>query len=81
MNLIDIAQLRALCARMGVDYVTCKGDALMMRFSIAADIDLVRVLTAVKRTPSSSCRAATRRRWSTQSAGRRPRRCSPARSS
>ena len=51
MNLIDIAQLRALCARMGIDYVTCKGDALMMRFSIAADIDLVRVLTAVKQHP------------------------------
>ena len=51
MNLIDIAQLRALCARMGVDYVTGKGGALAMRFSISADIDLVRVLTAVKRHP------------------------------
>ena len=36
---------------MGIDYVTCNGDALMMRFSIAADIDLVRVLTAVKQHP------------------------------
>ncbi|MGN0802359.1 MAG: transcription-repair coupling factor, partial [Candidatus Faecivicinus sp.] len=51
MNLIDIAQLRALCSRLAIDYVTCKGDALVMRFSISADIDLVRVLTAVKQHP------------------------------
>jgi len=51
MNLIDIAQLRALCSRLAIDYVTCKGDALVMRFSISADIDLVRVLMAVKRHP------------------------------
>ena len=51
MNLIDIAQLRALCSRLAIDYVTSKGDALVMRFSISADIDLVRVLTAVKQHP------------------------------
>ena len=51
MNLIDIAQLRALCSRLAIDYVTCKGDALVMRFSISADIDLVRVLMAVKQHP------------------------------
>ncbi len=51
MNLIEIAHLKALCARLGIDYVTLRGDELMMRFSMAADIDLVRVLTAVKDFP------------------------------
>ncbi len=51
MNLIEIAHLKALCARIGVDYVTMRGDELMMRFSMAADIDLVRVLTAVRDFP------------------------------
>ncbi|MBR6219754.1 MAG: transcription-repair coupling factor [Clostridia bacterium] len=53
MNLIDAAHLKALCARLGIDYVTCRGDELIMRFSMAADIDLVRVLTAVKGFPQS----------------------------
>ncbi len=53
MNLIDAAHLKALCARLGIDYVTCRGDELIMRFSMAADIDLVRVLTAVKDFPKS----------------------------
>ena len=48
MNLVDAALLKAYCARLGIDYVTCRGDELVMRFSMAADIDLVRVLTAVK---------------------------------
>ncbi len=51
MNLVEIAQLRALCSRLAIDYVTCKGDAMVMRFSISADIDLVRVLMAVKQHP------------------------------
>ena len=49
MNLIDIAQLKALCSRLAIDYVTCKGASLVMRFSISAEIDFVSVLTAVKR--------------------------------
>ena len=51
MNLIDTAHLKALCARLGIDYVTMRGDELMMRFSMAADIDFMRVLTAVKEQP------------------------------
>ncbi len=51
MNLIEIASLKALCAQIGVDYVTVKNDELWMRFSISADIDLVRVLTAIRRYP------------------------------
>ncbi len=51
MNLIEIAHLKALCARMGIDYVTLRGDELMMRFSIAADLDGIRVLTALKGFP------------------------------
>lgn len=48
MNLIDIAQLRSLCSRLGIDYVQCKGDSLMMRFSLGADMDLMNVLMAVR---------------------------------
>ncbi|MEE1199066.1 MAG: transcription-repair coupling factor, partial [Christensenellales bacterium] len=51
MNLIDIAQLKALCGKLAIDYVTCKGDAVVMRFAMSADIDLMRVLTAVKLNP------------------------------
>lgn len=51
MNLIEIAHLKALCARLGIDYATVRGDELVMRFCISADIDLVRVLTAVKDFP------------------------------
>ena len=51
MNLIDVAQLKANCARLGIDYVTLKGDELRMRFAMGADIDLIRVLTAVKDYP------------------------------
>ena len=38
-------------SQFGIDYVTCRGDELHMRFSMAADIDLVRVLTAGKGFP------------------------------
>ena len=51
MNLIEAAHLKALCARMGIDYVTMRGDELMMRFSMAADIDGIRVLSALKGFP------------------------------
>ena len=53
MNLIDVAQLKALCARLGIDYVTSRGDELHLRFSMSADIDLVRVLTAVRGFPKA----------------------------
>ena len=51
MNLIEIASLKALCERIGIDYVTSRGFDLMMRFSISADIDLVRVLEAIRKYP------------------------------
>ncbi len=51
MNLIEIASLKALCGQIGIDYVCAKGDELWMRFSIAADIDLMRVLVATKKQP------------------------------
>ena len=51
MNLIDVAQLKAYCSRLGIDFVTLKGDELHMRFAMAADIDLIRVLKAVKAFP------------------------------
>ena len=49
MNLIDIAQMKNLCSRLGIDLVSVKGDKLHMRFSIAADIDLMPVLMAAKK--------------------------------
>ena len=51
MNLIEVAQLKSYCARLGIDFVTLKGDELHMRFSMAADIDLLRVLEAVRAFP------------------------------
>ena len=51
MNLIEAAHLKALCGRLGIDYVTMRGDELMLRFSMAADIDLMNVLAAVKGFP------------------------------
>ena len=51
MNLIEIASLKALCAQIGIDYVQVKGEELHMRFSIAADIDLMRVLVAIRKQP------------------------------
>ncbi|MBQ8507616.1 MAG: transcription-repair coupling factor [Clostridia bacterium] len=53
MNLIEIASLKALCSQIGVDFVTVKGKELHMRFSIAADIDLVRVLLSIKKYPEN----------------------------
>ena len=51
MNLIETAHLKALCARLGIDYVTLRGGEIVMRFSMAADIDGIRVLTALKGFP------------------------------
>ncbi len=51
MNLISISALRSACASLAIDHVSQKDNALMMRFSISADIDLVRVLTAVRKHP------------------------------
>ena len=51
MNLIEVARLKAYCSQLGIDYVTVKGDELHMRFAMAADIDLIRVLTAVRDFP------------------------------
>ena len=49
MNLIEIARLKSLCTRLGIDNVSQKGDEIHMRFSLAADIDLIRVLEAFKK--------------------------------
>ena len=47
MNLIEIAHLKSLCGRLGIDQVTYKAGSLNMRFSIAADLDVIRLLTAI----------------------------------
>ncbi len=49
MNLISIARMKNLCGRIGIDLVTVRGDQIHMRFSITADIDLMKVLAAAKR--------------------------------
>ena len=51
MNLVEIASLKSLCSQLGIDYVTVRNGDLMMRFSISADVDLVRVLKAIKKYP------------------------------
>ena len=51
MNLIEVAQLKAYCSRLGIDYVTLKGDELIMRFYMGADIDFMRVLIAIRSFP------------------------------
>ncbi len=48
MNLIEIASLKALCSKLGMDLVTVRGDELWMRFYIGADIDLMGVLMAIR---------------------------------
>ena len=52
MNLIEIAHLKNLCSQLAIDLVTEKNSQLNMRFSLAADIDLIRVLVAVKKVPN-----------------------------
>ncbi|MBQ4157439.1 MAG: transcription-repair coupling factor [Clostridia bacterium] len=53
MNLIDIAQLKSLCSRIGIDLVQGKGDQLQMRFSNMADLDIIQLLTAIE--PMKKC--------------------------
>ena len=48
MNLIDIAQLKNLSGRLGIDMVTGKPDALIFRFSAMADLDVVKLLEAAE---------------------------------
>ena len=52
MNLIRIAHLRSLASRIGIDFVSNKGENVVMRFSMSADIDLMRVLMAVRNEKS-----------------------------
>ena len=49
MNLIDIAQLKSHCSRMGIDLVTVKGNDLVMRFAQNAKIDVVKLADAISR--------------------------------
>jgi transcription-repair coupling factor (superfamily II helicase) len=51
MNLIEIASLKSLCSKIGVDYVFMRNNEIHMRFCISADIDLIRVLQATKQYP------------------------------
>ncbi len=53
MNLIEIASLKALCSKLGVDLVTVRGDELRMRFYIGADVDLMAILMAIQ--PHADC--------------------------
>ncbi|MBQ3425018.1 MAG: transcription-repair coupling factor [Clostridia bacterium] len=53
MNLIEAAHLKALCGRIGIDYATVRGGELVMRFSMAADIDLIEVLKAARNFPKA----------------------------
>ena len=53
INLIDIAQLKSLCGRLGIDMVSGRGNALVMRFSMLADLDIVTLLKALE--PYKSC--------------------------
>ncbi len=48
MNLIEIAHLKNLCQRLGIDLVTGRAGALVMRFSPAADVDVVKLVEALK---------------------------------
>ena len=48
MNLIEISHLKSLCQRVGIDSVTSRGGALVMRFSLAADLDVMRLIAALK---------------------------------
>ena len=48
MNLIEIAHLKALCSRLGIDNVSMKGSEMVLRFSIAAQLNPMKLLMAVK---------------------------------
>ncbi len=49
MNLIEIAHLKSLCSRLGIDNVSQKNGQIAMRFSMAADIDLMKLLRAFQK--------------------------------
>ena len=49
MNLVEIAHLKALCEKLGVDNVGMKGQDMALRFAISANPDVLRLLTAVKK--------------------------------
>ena len=48
MNLIEIAHLKNLCQRMGIDLVTARGGGIVMRFSPAADVDVMKLVEALR---------------------------------
>ena len=48
MNLIEIAHLKALCSRLGIDNVSMKSGEMELRFSIAAQLNPMKLLMAVK---------------------------------
>ena len=48
MNLIETAHLKALCSQLGIDNVSMKGGEMVLRFSIAAQLDALKLLAAVK---------------------------------
>ena len=48
MNLIETAHLKALCSRLGIDHVNMKGSEMVLRFSIAAQLNPMKLLAAVK---------------------------------
>ena len=48
MNLIEIAHLKALCSNLGIDNVSMKGGEMVLRFSIAAQLNPMQLLMAVK---------------------------------
>ena len=48
MNLIEIAHLKALCSNLGIDNVSMKGGEMVLRFSIAAQLNPMKLLMAVK---------------------------------
>jgi len=53
MNLIDIAQLKSLSTKIGIDMVSGKGDQLVFRFSMMADIDIMSLINAIE--PYKKC--------------------------
>ena len=48
MNLIEIAHLKALCSNLGIDNVSMKSGEMVLRFSIAAQLNPMKLLMAVK---------------------------------
>ena len=48
MNLIETAHLKALCSQLGIDHVSMKGGEMVLRFSIAAQLNAMKLLAAVK---------------------------------